>query len=133
MLKELRVVTLCYPCADSENSFRRKFDNVFLVDEGTQQIPLKVDHHRHASETPFSMAFRWRVNDGPTLNAGLVAAFVIFLWIRTRIAKKPYNVCDLSVGRGRFRPPVPLLTRACLPLVVYISSRDEAKVAVFKF
>ena len=57
---------------------------------------------------PFSMAFRWRVNDGPTLNADLVAAFVIFLWIRTSIAKKLYNVCDLS-GGGEARAP-------CLPL-----------------
>ena len=75
MLKELRVVALCRPCADSESRFRRKFDNIFLIDEGIQQIPLKAGQYRHASERPLSMAFRWCVNDGPTLNAGLVAAF----------------------------------------------------------
>ena len=40
---------------------------VFLVDE-VIQIPIKVGHHWPAIE----MAFRWRANDGPTLNAGLV-------------------------------------------------------------
>ena len=24
-----------------------------------------LGHHRHASETPFQMAFRWRADDGP--------------------------------------------------------------------
>ena len=32
------------------------------------QIPLCEGHHRPASETPF----RWRAEDGPTLNAGFV-------------------------------------------------------------
>ena len=41
-----------------------------LVDEGSGiQIP---GHHRAASETLFNW-FRWRANDGLTLNAGLVA------------------------------------------------------------
>ena len=40
----------------------------FLVDE--IEIPL---HHRNASETPFLIAIHWRVDDGPTLNADLVA------------------------------------------------------------
>ena len=34
------------------------------------------------------MAFRWRADDGPTLNPGLVAA--IFQGIRTCVAGKPY-------------------------------------------
>ena len=33
------------------------------------QIALKTGHHRHTRE----MAFRWLADDGPTLNAGLVA------------------------------------------------------------
>ena len=33
-------------------------------------IPLLTGHYWPASETPF-FAFRWRVDDGPTLNAGL--------------------------------------------------------------
>ena len=44
-------------------------DNIF--GEGREgeriQIALKVDQHRPV------MAFRWRADDGPTLNAGLVA------------------------------------------------------------
>ena len=44
----------------------------FLADEWIK-ISLKLDHHRPVSETPFKMAFRWRADGGPTLNAGLVA------------------------------------------------------------
>ena len=40
------------------------------------------------------MAFRWRADDGPTLNAGLVAA--IFQGIRTCIARKPYILVILG-------------------------------------
>ena len=42
-----------------------------LVDEGTKDpnTTLAV-HHRAASENPF--AFRWRADDGPPFNAGLV-------------------------------------------------------------
>ena len=32
-------------------------------------MTIKVDHHRPASETPF----RWRADNGPPLNAALVA------------------------------------------------------------
>ena len=32
-------------------------------------MPLKMGHHR----TAISMVFRWRADDGPPLNAGLVA------------------------------------------------------------
>ena len=61
------------------------FDFFFLVDEGRGiQIPLKVSHHRPASE----MAFRWPADDGPTLNAGLVVC--CFQGFQTSIAKKPY-------------------------------------------
>ena len=48
------------------------------------------------------MAFRWRADDDPTLNAGLVA--VIFQGIRTSIAKEPYIFCNFLGGSG---PPVP--------------------------
>ena len=37
------------------------------------QIALIAGHHWPANETPFKMAFRWRADDGPTFNAGLVA------------------------------------------------------------
>ena len=53
------------------------------------------------------MAFRWRADDGPTLNAGLV--FQVF-W--TSIAKKPYIVVIFVCvcgGGGGSGPPVPSL------------------------
>ena len=33
------------------------------------KIPLQAGHYRRASKTPFEMAFRWRVDDSPILNA----------------------------------------------------------------
>ena len=45
---------------------------IVLVDEWIQ-MPLKPGHHRPASKKAIQMAFRWRADDGPTLNAGLVA------------------------------------------------------------
>ena len=42
------------------------------------------------------MAFRWRADDGPTLNAGLVA--VIFQGIRTNIIKKHYTFVIFHVN-----------------------------------
>ena len=53
------------------------------------------------------MAFRWRANDGPTLNADLVCSFVIFQGIRISIAKKPY-IFLIFHGGGLGGPPPPL-------------------------
>ena len=50
------------------------------------------------------MAFRWRADGGPRLNAGLVAA--IFQGIRTCIAGKPYI---FVIFQGGLEPPVPSL------------------------
>ena len=44
------------------------------------------------------MAFRWRADDGTTLNAGLVALRIFFKEIRTSITKKPYIF--LFIQRG---------------------------------
>ena len=49
-----------------------KFDNVFflfffLLDEG------KEDSNVTLNGPSFKWAFRWRADDGPTLNSGLVA------------------------------------------------------------
>ena len=60
-------------------------DNVFFLFRGERiQIPLKAGHYRPTSETPFKwrlagvlMAFCWRADDGPTLNAGLVALRIL--------------------------------------------------------
>ena len=71
-------------------------------------IQLEAGHHRPASETPFKMAFRWRADDGLTLNAGLVA-FLISQGYRPVLLRNP-----LAFFRwGRVRTPCPLLwTRA---------------------
>ena len=51
------------------------------------------------------MAFRWRANDGPTLNAGLVAT--IFQGIRTYIAQKSYIFVIFQGGGGPDPLPPP--------------------------
>ena len=50
------------------------------------------------------MAFRWRADDGPTVNAGLVAE--IFQGIQAYIARKSY-IFLIFRGGGGFGPPVP--------------------------
>ena len=76
----------------------------FLVEEGTEDPnttksgPLSA-HQQNA----ILMVFRWRANDGPTLNAGLID--VILQRIRTRIAKKPY-IFVIFQGGGSWSPPV---------------------------
>ena len=72
---------------ESRSFFQRglNFDKFFLlVDEGRedQLVTIATPAKRH------KMAFRWRADDGPTLNAGSLAA--IFQVIRSCIAKKPY-------------------------------------------
>ena len=57
------------------------------------------------------MAFRWRADDGQSLNAGL-GSFVIFQGIRTSIAKKPY-IFVIFQGGGGAEPLSLLWTRAC--------------------
>ena len=82
------------------------FDNVFiLVDEEREDLSTTVSGPSSAaSETPlwrFAMAFRWRADDGPTLNAGLVAT--IFQGIGTCISRKPF-IFVIFRGRGRDPP-----------------------------
>ena len=67
-------------------------------------IPLKAGHHR---PTIF-MAFRWRADGGPILNAGFGSRFVIFHGIRTSIGKEPYNFVLFRGGGGG------IWIRACL-------------------
>ena len=53
------------------------------------------------------MVFCWHADDGPTLNAGLVAA--IFQGIRTCIARKPYIFVIFQRGApDPLSPPPPL-------------------------
>ena len=55
------------------------------------------------SKNHYKRAFRWRADDGPTLNAGLVAA--IFQGTRTCIARKPYIFVIFHGGSGPPGPP----------------------------
>ena len=57
------------------------------------------------------MAFRWRTDDGPTLNAGFVA--VIFQGILISIAKKPY-ILGIFQGGGSGPPAPSLWIRTCI-------------------
>ena len=68
------------------------------------KIPLKAGHHRSASETPFTwqMAFRWRPDDGLTLNFGLVA-LRFFRGFVPLFLRKPIFVIFQGGGSG---PPV---------------------------
>ena len=59
------------------------------------------------------MAFRWRADDGPTLNAGLVG-----LWW-TIIAKKPYILVIFQGGGSE--PPVPPLDLRMTPNLEFSS------------
>ena len=56
------------------------------------------------------MVFRWRADEGPTLNAGLIGSFVIGQGIRTTIAKKSYIFVIFRVGPDPFPP---LWIRTC--------------------
>ena len=50
------------PCTDPER-FVRVSTFFYLIRGGRIKIPLQAGHHQ--------MAFRWRADDDPTLNAGL--------------------------------------------------------------
>ena len=65
------------------------------------------------------MAFRWRADDGPTLNAGLVAA--IFQGIRTCIAREPYI---FVIFRGVRTPSPPLWIRTRLSYLEELEELD---------
>ena len=81
-----------------------------LFSEGIQlwQLFFKMRGSKYHYKRPIigpqrnaiSMAFRWRANDDPTLNA----SFVIIQGIRTSISQKPY-IFVIFPGGGGFRPP----------------------------
>ena len=50
-----------------------KFDNVFLVDAGIEDPNTAINGPSSARKRNAIKAFRWRSDDGLTLNAGLVA------------------------------------------------------------
>ena len=62
----------------------------FLVDEGIEDPNTAINWPSSArQQNAIQMAFRWRADDGPTLNAGLVA-LRFFRGSGRSIAKKPY-------------------------------------------
>ena len=76
--------------------------------EGGSKKALKAGHHRPTSE----MAFRWRVDDGPTLNKYWLGSIVIFQGIWTSIAGNPIILWFFRGGwrgGGGSRSPVPSL------------------------
>ena len=65
------------------------------------QRPNKSGPSLARQRNAITMAFRWRADDGPTLNAGRAAG------IRTNFAKKPYIFCDFrGGGSGPLRSPL---------------------------
>ena len=97
-------------CADPE-SFVREGPTLttffFYLDEGRKDPDTTISgpstaHQRNA----IKMAFRWRADDGPKLNAGLVAA--IFQGIRTCIIRKPFVIFQGGGGGPNpLSPPPP--------------------------
>ena len=71
------------------------------------------------------MAFRWRADDGPAFNAGLVT-LLIFQGIRTNIAKKPYIFVIFQGGGSG--PPVLLWIRQC-SIHMYMLNRHRLTVS----
>ena len=76
-----------FTTAHAERAYKRKHDtlrmcgtrkicqrgsNIDIFVGGRIRIPLLAGHKRPASETPFKWRFRWRADDGPTLEAALV-------------------------------------------------------------
>ena len=60
----------------SRKFFQRgfKFDNFLLVDKGIEDPNTAINGPSSARlRNAIEMAFRWRADDGPTFNAGLVA------------------------------------------------------------
>ena len=59
---------------ESRKSRRSNIDNVFLVDKGREDPNTTFSEPSPVRlRSAIEMAFRWRADDGPTLNAGLMA------------------------------------------------------------
>ena len=90
-------------CADQESFVREgpTLTTIFifiLVDEGREDPSTTISgpsstRQRNAIKWRFLMAFRWRVDDGPTLNAGLLVA--IFRGSGPVLLENPM-FCDFS-------------------------------------
>ena len=105
----------------------------FLVNEGrgdpnTTKSRPSLAHHPNAIQ----MAFGWRADDGPTLNAGLVA-FVNFRGIWVSIAKKPCSYVINQGGRKSGTPFPPLDPRIISAHAAIIISKVNYNLASLFF
>ena len=95
------------------------FDNVYFIEKGIQ-IPLNAGHHQLTSN-----AFRWRANDGPTLNVGFVA-LRFFRGSGPVLLKNTLYFCDFSGGVPEpLSPPPPPHTHTPTPVFTNFSKRPE--------
>ena len=78
-----------------------------LMRDGRIKTPLYAGHHRPASETPLN-GDRWRADDGPTLNAGLVAS-QFFRGSGPKLLRNPIFLRFFRGGGGGVRTPCPTL------------------------
>ena len=79
----MRFFAYAITCANPESFVRR--GQILTIFGERILIPQKAGHHWSASETPLkwrfaggpmmaiSMSFRWRADDSPTMNAGVIA------------------------------------------------------------
>ena len=81
--------------------------------------PSSVKRHFNIHVVWILMAFRWRADDGPFILECWLGSFVIFLGIRTSIAKKPNSFVMFQWGGTD--PLSPLWTRTWLLLRRYTS------------
>ena len=86
-------------------SFVRGGPTLMFFDEGRERSSTTISGPSSARQQNAIMAFRWHADDGPTLNAGLVA--VIFQGTWTCIARKPYIFGIFQGGRDLLSPPPP--------------------------
>ena len=93
---------------------------VSLVDEGREDPSTTISGSSSARQRN---AIKWRADDGPTLNAGLVAA--IFQGIQTCIARKPYIFVCFQGGPD---PLSPLWIRTCQ----WIKARNSIQLKLVK-
>ena len=83
-----------------------------MMREERIQMPLKADHHRPASET-----FRWRNDDSPILNAGLVALY-FFRRSGAVLLRNPVALWFFCGGLDPLSPPPLDLRMCCIILCV---------------
>ena len=106
-----------------------KFDYVFfllfLVVEGFEDPNITKNGPSSARQrNVIEIAFRWRADDGPTLNASLVA---LCQGIWTSIAQKPY-IDVIFQGGGGSGPPVPTSGSALAEILLWSFEQNSCDI-----